>query len=504
MVFTDDFMWGVSQSGFQFEMGDFKGQNIDANTDWYAWIHDPFNIKKGIGKGDVPENGIDYWNNYKEDHENAQNLGLNAYRIGIEWSRIFLKSTFPVRADVERDTDNLITKIEIDEAVIEKLHEKAENNALLHYRTIINDLRSRGFKVLLCLNHFTLPLWIHNPIKVRNTRFRVGPKGWLDDNTIIEFTKYVAYIAYKLGDIVDKWVPINEPMVVAETGYLTDKAGFPPSLFNFKASKRVTINMIIAHARAYDAIKKWDTVKADNNVSHAEVGLIQHVIPTKPFNFQNESDIKAAEFINHTHNHLFVKAVTEGWLDKNLNGRKEKRETCNFLGKRLDFLGLNYYSRNVVKGKLSILARLFLRIPVIPDLVEGYGLNCKPNSHSVEGMPTSDFGWEIYPKGIVEVIDTMKEYHLPLYITEHGVADIQDKYRPKYIEDSIQLLNEILDYKKIDLRGYFHWSLNDNYEWAEGFGKKFGLFSVNLKTKKRVARRSASIYKNIINRINSI
>ena len=306
-----------------------------------------------------------------------------------------------------------------------------------------------------------------------------------------------------INNIIDKWIPINEPMVVAETGYLTDKAGFPPSLFNFKASKRVTINMIVAHARAYDAIKKWDVEKADDDsVSSAEVGLIQHVTPIKPYNTQKNSDIKAAEFVNHIHNHLFIKAVLDGWLDKNLNGVKEKEEVKNFLGSRLDFLGLNYYSRNVVRGKMSFLARLLLKIPVVPDLVEGYGLNCKPNSQSKEGKPTSDFGWEIYPKGIVEVIDAMKDYHLPIYITEHGLADERDKYRSKYIEDSVQLIHEIINGKTVNLRGYFHWSLNDNYEWAEGFKKKFGLYSVDLTSKKRFARKSSTIFKRIINNAN--
>ena len=84
-------------------------------------------------------------------------------------------------------------------------------------------------------------MWIHHPIIARNSKLKKGPRGWLDERTIIEFTKYAAYLAYKLGDIVDKWIPINEPMVVAETGYLTDKAGFPPSIFNFKASKQARI-----------------------------------------------------------------------------------------------------------------------------------------------------------------------------------------------------------------------------------------------------------------------
>ena len=195
MFFSKDFLWGVSQSGFQFEMGDPLGRSIDVNTDWYKWVHDPVNIKKGVVNGDFPENGIDYWNKYKQDHETAKSLGLNAFRIGIEWSRIFPKNTYNVKVGIERDEDRTISKIEINDTIIEKLQELADNNALAHYRMIIEDLRSRGLTVFICLNHFTLPIWLHDPIRVRNTNLRDGPKGWIDERSIIEFTKYAAYLS---------------------------------------------------------------------------------------------------------------------------------------------------------------------------------------------------------------------------------------------------------------------------------------------------------------------
>ena len=110
MVFPAGFLWGVSASGFQFEMGDPTGENVDSNTDWYAWVHDSSNIKKGIVSGDVPEKGVDYWDLYKQDHAIAKRLGLNAYRIGIEWSRIFPASTFGVEVGVERASDGNIAQ----------------------------------------------------------------------------------------------------------------------------------------------------------------------------------------------------------------------------------------------------------------------------------------------------------------------------------------------------------------------------------------------------------
>ena len=284
MDFPKNFLWGASASGFQFEMGDKAGKNIDYNTDWYIWTHDSANIRKGVVSGDLPENGVDYWSLYPKDHDMAKNIGLNAYRIGIEWSRIFPQNTNEVNVGVERTSGGNISKIEIDDQAIEELDRMANAEALNHYRAVINDLKLKSFKVFVCLNHFTLPLWIHNPIAAQDTKLNKGPRGWFDEKTIVEFAKYASYMAWKVGDIVDNWVTFNEPMVIPEAGYLMPESGFPPGLRNFKASKKVARNMVIAHARAYDAIKKWDTIKADeDSVNAANVGLIQDVIPIKPF-----------------------------------------------------------------------------------------------------------------------------------------------------------------------------------------------------------------------------
>lgn len=163
MSFPQNFLWGVSSSGFQFEMGDSTGKSVDVNTDWYVWVHDAENIRRGLVSGDFPENGVDYWNLYAKDHEVARKLGLNAYRIGIEWSRIFPKSTATVDVEVKKALDGNISKIDIDPKALEELENLANKEALNHYKAIIADLRAKGFKVFVCLNHFTLPLWLHNP-----------------------------------------------------------------------------------------------------------------------------------------------------------------------------------------------------------------------------------------------------------------------------------------------------------------------------------------------------
>lgn len=490
MVFPKDFLWGTASSGFQFEMGDPSGKNIDPNTDWYGWVHDPFNVQEGIVSGDLPEKGVDYWNLYKRDHTLAKKLGLNAYRIGIEWSRIFPKSTSAVEVGVERASDGNIAKVDVDESALENLEKIADNDAVSHYRDVIENLRANEFEAFVCLNHFTLPLWIHDPITVRKTQLRRGPKGWVDENTIVEFTKYAAYIAWKLRDTIDKWATFNEPTVVSETGYMIRESGFPPALSNFRVSRKVALHLVIAHARVYDAIKKID--------SNASVGLIHNVIPARPFSSKSKSDVKAAEFMDNMHNHFYVQSVSSGWLDENLNGVKEKEEVKNYLEQRLDWLGVNYYTRFVVKGKTSILAKTFAGIPAIPQIVPNYGFACQPNAKSVDGLQTSDLGWEIYPEGLLDCLNAMKTYGKPLYVTENGIADRSDTLRPSFIIEHLKVLERAMSEEKIDVRGYFHWSVTDNYEWAKGFAPKFGLFSVDLKTKERKSRKSAEIYEEII------
>ena len=491
MSFPKNFLWGVSNSGFQFEMGDSAGNNIDPNTDWYVWVHDSKNIRKGIVSGDLPEKGVDYWTLYKQDHVIAKQLGLNAYRIGVEWSRIFPTSTSAVEVQVEKASDGNIAKIDVDQSALESLEKLANQDALSHYRDVIEDLQTNGFEVFLCLNHFTLPLWTHDPITVRKTILRRGPKGWVDENAIVEFTKFAAFMAWKLGDLVKYWATFNEPMAMAEGGYMISESGFPPGLrIAFRVLRKVAMHLVIAHARSYDVIKKL--------CSTANVGLIHNVIPVMPFSLEKKSDVKAAEYMNMMHNRFFVQAISKGWLDENLNDVKEKDEIEKYLGNRLDWIGVNYYSRLVVKGRAFMLAKYVAGTSVIPSVVSGYGFTCQPYSRSADGLLTSGIGWELYPQGLLDALRAMKEFGKPIYVTENGVSDVKDELRSSFLIEHLKVLEKAIYEEKIDVRGYFHWSLTDNYEWAKGFGQKFGLYSVDLETKSRKSRKSAEVLKAIV------
>ena len=481
--FPEWFMFGVSMSGFQFEMG--YGGEIDPNSDWWAWVHDPFNIGLGVVGGDLPENGPGYWSLFRKDHDLIVQLGLNSIRIGIEWSRIFPKPTWNVKAYIEEDEEG-IKAIEVDDKCLEELDKLANKHAVQHYYEILSDLKNRDIHVTLCLNHFTLPLWIHDPLRVRDSLLEEGPKGWVSRETIVEFAKYAAYVAYRLGEVVDSWATFNESRAVAYEGYLKPKSGFPPRVLSFEAYFEALRNMVEAHARAYDMLKIWSP-------REIPVGIIYDVYAIEPL---TEDYIDASKNAKYFFNWWFLDTVVRGELvldytfeaKRNPLIRKDLRNT-------VDWIGVNYYTRLVVEEtKPWFKGRNMLNWRI----TEGYGFECEPKSKSLAGLPVSDMGWEVYPKGLRKVVNEVyKRYGIPVVVSENGIADAKDKLRPNTIVSHLIQLWKALNEDKVDVRGYYHWSLIDNYEWHHGFKMKFGLYAVNYDTKERIPRRSAKIYSKI-------
>ncbi|KUH32194.1 beta-galactosidase [Thermococcus celericrescens] len=478
----EEFYWGVVQSAFQFEMGDPLRQAIDARSDWWQWVRDPFNIKNDLVSGDLPEDGINNYELYEIDHRLAKDLDLNAYQLTIEWSRIFPCPTFGVDAEVERDSYGLIKRVKIKKETLEELDGLANHSEVAHYRAVLKNLKKLGFSTFVTLNHQTLPLWLHNPIEVRRNPEGARARGWVDEGSIVEFVKFSAYVAWKFPDLVDFWATFDEPMVTVELGYLAPYVGWPPGILNPNAAKKVIIHQMVAHARAYDAIKEF---------SKAPVGIILNIIPAYPLNPRDERDVKAAENYDYFHNRLFLNALNDGRVDLELNREEVK---INHLA-RNDWIGNNYYTREVVKW----VEPKFKELPMVSFVgAEGYGYSGNPMGVSPDNNPTSDFGWEVYPKGIYDSTMIAAEYGKPVYITENGVADSKDILRPRYIVSHVRELFRAIE-NGADVRGYFHWALTDNYEWAMGFKIRFGLYEVDLITKERIPRRkSVETYRRIV------
>jgi beta-galactosidase len=460
MSFPSDFKFGWSQAGFQSEMG-FPGSE-DSNSDWYAWVHDQENISAGLVSGDLPENGPGYWNNYKIFHDNAQEMGLKIARINVEWSRIFPKPTDEIKVDLEVKGDKVIY-VDVKEAALKKLDDVANVKAVEHYREMFGDLKGRGFTFILNLYHWPLPLWVHDPMAVRRG-MDTDKSGWLNKRTVIEFAKFASYVAWKFDDLVDMYSTMNEPNVVWRNGFIRVKSGFPPSYLSRNYSNKAMHNIIQAHARAYDILK----------VYKKPVGVIYANMDFTPL---TELDKDAAEKAEFHERWKFFDAIILGKIDN---------ETREDLKGKVDWIGINYYTRSVIKASEEGYME-----------ARGYGHNCEPNSLSLAGRPTSDFGWEFYPEGLYNVIiKYWKRYSLPIYVTENGIADEADYQRPYYLVAHLHQVNKAIN-TGAKVKGYLHWSLADNYEWASGFKMRFGLLHVDYSTKKLYWRPSAYIYKEI-------
>jgi beta-glucosidase/6-phospho-beta-glucosidase/beta-galactosidase len=479
--FPKGFQWGVATAGFQVEMGGGRfwfNNYFDNGSDWWAWAHNAENIDNGTVSGDRPENGPGFLRRYRRDVDTAaRDLHLDAFRLSIEWSRIFPHST--------RDAHGL-----------KELDELADHDALDRYKAILNRIRARGMKPWVTLHHFALPRWTHHVIAVRNA-FRgvgqddpppknIGPRGWLDRSTVTEFRKYASYLAWKLGPLVDRWMPINEPLVQTASGYVSipGAEGFPPGVTNFPAATRVIRNLIDANAAAYTAIKAHDR--------HAHVGLVQNMIAWTPSDPGSERDVAATKHADLVFNRFFLDAAVKGYRDRNFDGQIEKSERHPTLAGRADFVGVNYYFRGRVTGLAQSLTPTIPVLDFVP--VTEYRSPADPSAAECPTECSNDHGSEIYPKGFRQVLNEAGGYGLPVYVTENGIGTSDDAQRRAYLRSHLRAVRDAMRTDDVDVRGYFHWSLTDNFEWNLGFGQHFGLYSFVPHSLKRHARRSAALY----------
>jgi beta-glucosidase len=245
-----------------------------------------------------------------------------------------------------------------------------------------------------------------------------------------------------------------------------------PEKKDFKAAGRVLRNMVRGHAAAYREIRE------SAHGSAAKVGVAQHLRVFEPWHPWSPFDHLAAAFPHRAFNHWFLRACTDGRAGFPLGlGQRVPEATGT-----LDYIGINYYSRDMVAFSPGATGALFARTFPTP------------------GQPVSDFGMEIYPPGFHRVIrDTWDTYRRPIYITENGVADRTDALRPQAL---VAHLAEVARAQRdgVDIRGYMHWSSMDNFEWSEGYKMRFGLIEVDFETQERRPRPSAALYSDIIRR----
>jgi len=491
-AFPSGFRWGTATSGFQSEMG--LGAPVDPQTDWWAWVHDPANVAAGRVSGDVPEDGPGFWVDYARDIRRARRrLRSNTLRLGIEWSRVFPGSTAAVDASAG-----------ISLAVLQQLDALADPASVAQYRSVLEALRDRDLEPFVTLNHFSLPLWIHDPIAARDALAGIdpsgpvptgfGPAGWLDATTVTEFEKYAAWAAWKFGDLVDVWSPLNEPLVVATSGYVNVpgvlNGNFPPGAFTYSGAIAVILNEAEAQAAAYDAVKTWDTTDVDGDGAAALVGIVHNMVAFHPLDPTNALDLAGADHADYLFNRIYPNAVIRGEVDADANGTIDPSEERPELVGRADFFGVNYYLRATAAGLGAPLTPVIPLLDFLPRL--SYQTAEAPTAPPCPATCT-EFGWEIYPAGLGEVLVVAGSYGLPVYITENGIADADDDQRPAYLVQHLAVLEQAITDGVADVRGYYHWSLTDNFEWSSGYYPRFGLYRIDAAGARRL-RRSARLF----------
>lgn len=327
--------------------------------------------------------------------------------------------------------------------------------AFARYREMLQGLRARGIEPMVTLHHFSNPLWFEE----------MG--AFLAPSALDLFTRFVARVVEELGDLCDLWCTINEPNVYSVVGYLLGI--WPPGRTgDARTTYKVQAMLAHAHAAAYRAIHQRQPT--------ARVGWAQNFNILDPAT-NSPLDRVIAGIQDAAYNDFFPRAMLTGravfplsFLAGNL---RDVRGAC-------DFLGINLYYRERVAFSLRHAGQLFGRRFVPEGAPRGdRGLN--------------DFFGEVYPDGILRIAERLGVFGKPIYITEHGVADRADRIRPWVVEQGVRNVHAAIQ-QGLDVRGYYHWSLVDNFEWAEGWHSRFGLAALDLASQERTLRPSGQFY----------
>jgi len=435
--FPEGFLWGTAVAPYQVE-GGLTGD------DWYAW-----ETVCPLCSGDRADDGPDFWNRWAGDLDAAAALKNTSIRLGLDWWRLF-------------PTEQALLDLTPDPAAVARYHE------------ILAGARQRGLEPMVTLHHFATPTWLAD--------------GWENPAVVDRFARFSQWAAGEYGAEVDWWVTINEPMAVVAGGYLGGY--FPPGhVVDTEGGLRVLDAMLIGHARAYDAIHAADTVDADGDGEAAMVSIASHNRVFVPRTAGNADDERAAALLRYVNNTLFFEACVRGRRDLNwdLDFDDPGETGLTELAGRMDWAGINYYGMSVISGQRGGTPP-FLGLTVMNDL----------DRQGIDAAIT-DFGWAILPGGMRTVLDEIAPFGLPLLVTENGLADAADVQRPRFLVEHLYELARAID-DGLDIRGYFHWSLIDNFEWAAGYCPRFGLLEVDFASpeRTRTPRPSAGVYRRII------
>ncbi len=421
-TFPGDFAWGAATASYQIEGAvreDGRGESI-----WDRFSHTPGRVRNG-DTGDV---ACDHYHRYREDVALLAALGFNAYRFSISWSRVLPAGTGTVNGA-----------------------------GLDFYDRLVDELLARGIAPFVTLYHWDLPQALEDA------------GGWPARATALAFADYAGIVAKRLGDRVRSIATMNEPWVAADHGYRIGTHA--PGRSDPADAIAAAHHLLLAHGLGMQAIRAAAPA--------ALAGIVLNLGPMQPAS-SHPLDLEAASAAHDWLNRWYLDPlVGRGYPELPAWAAGHARADVlpgdmELIAAPLDFLGVNYYSRNWVRSPLLA-----------------------PLGPAGEPPERTGIGWEVYPAGLGEVLDFVvsRTAGLPLYITENGAAypdgsdPTRDPARVSFLRRHLAVAHQALE-RGVPLRGYFVWSLLDNFEWAQGYGPRFGITHVNYESQERLVRDS--------------
>jgi len=435
--FSDSFLWGAATSAYQIEgspLADGAGPSI-----WHRFVRTPGHVKDG-DTGDV---ACDHYRRMEDDVALMKRLGLTAYRFSIAWGRVLPDG---------RGT--------VNEA------------GLGFYERLVDTLLANGIQPMATLFHWDLPAALDDR------------GGWLNPDVAGWFADYAGVMFRRLDDRVKLWATLNEPWVVTDGGYLHGLLA--PGHKNRFEAPIASHHLLRAHAKA---------VQAYRAVGKHQVGLVVNIEPKYPASSAPE-DVAATRRAEAYMNRQYLDPVFRGHYPEEMTQVFGEawpvwpQQDLDLIRQPIDFLGINYYTRNVVRHEET-----------------AYPLKAVPVRQTQAAY--TETGWEVFPQGLTDTLLWVKKRYgdIPLYVTENGAAfydppavdsgHVNDPLRLDYYRSHLRAVHDAIR-QGVDVRGYCAWSLMDNLEWSHGFSKRFGLVHVNFETLERTLKDSGRFYAKVI------
>lgn len=445
--FPDDFLWGAATAAYQVE-----GAAHEAGRGLSIW--DTFSHTEGKTlNGDTGDVAADHYNRFEDDVEILSELGVDAYRFSIAWSRIIPEGTGAVN-----------------------------NEGIAFYRRLCESLHSAGVTPVATLYHWDLPQAIQDR------------GGWASRQTVDWFTDYAAIVYESLADVIPHIATFNEPWCTAFLGHSSGEHA--PGIQDPGMSYVVAHHLMLAHHAAVERMRSLDTSGTSS------LGIVLNVIPAAAVS-DSTRDVDVADSVDAVQNRLFLDAVFEGSYPEKVLEYQEKFGVAGVIDvdelaasvQPIDELGVNYYNINHFEFRGA-----------------SAGMGAWPGvAGAVLARPPgklTEMGWGVEPAGLTT---TLKRVHhdygpIPIMVTENGAAypdvvaadgSVHDTDRVDYLKTHIEAVSDAID-SGVDVTGYFVWSLLDNFEWAWGYSKRFGIVRVDFETLRRNIKDSGRWYQEFL------